>query len=133
FAAVRLDDVFDDRQTETCPASFARARPIYAKKSFKDSLVRFRGNSRAVIAHPNLYFSVRQSFGPDSDLAFVWSIFDGVFNQVVEDLLEAFRVCLRFKIGRNLVEQLGAFVDGPSLEVFKDPLDGLVQFNGLEA
>src|SRR5687767_9527237 len=91
FAAVGLDDVFDDGEAEAGAALVAGAGAIDAVETFEDAALRFGRNAGAVVGDGD-GCTLRIGFGGDSDGAAGRAVFDAVVDEVVDDLFEAIRI-----------------------------------------
>src|SRR5579875_575872 len=90
-AAHGLDQVLDDRQTQAGAAQFARTRLVHAVEAFKDAWQIGLGNANAGVGHFQAYLL---PLAPPThrDSATLGRVFDGVVEQVIEDLLQGFLV-----------------------------------------
>src|SRR5581483_10860632 len=83
--AVRLHDVFYDREPQPCAAGFTRARLVYPIKAFEDALQMFRGDARSKILHRELDLRPLLACAHANPLAAL-RVFERILNQVAEDL-----------------------------------------------
>ncbi len=70
----------------------ARARAIHPIEPLKDALARVGRDARAVIGDPEFGIAVGVAMPADGDGAVGAAIFDGVFDEIEQDLLEAVRI-----------------------------------------
>src|SRR6266568_5567479 len=132
FAAVRLHDVFDDGKAEAGAARLARARAVYAVKSLEDAVLRLGGNSGAVVLDPELDLLARDRFSADAHTAFVPAIFDGVLDQVEQDLLQPVGVGARAQARRQAIFHGHFFFGRPGLQVVHHAGHFLAQVHRVE-
>src|SRR5207253_6656501 len=87
-SAVKLRDVFDNRQAEAGATEFAAARFVRAIESLENPRQIFAANPNAVIADAKHYFAIAP-LGLQADLATHARVFHRVIEQVVENFSEA--------------------------------------------
>ena len=88
-AAVAVEDVFDQRQTEPGSALGAAFGDIDAIEALGQSRQMFRRDARPVIAHADLPFGLaierRREFKLDVDALAGGAVFQRVLDQILED------------------------------------------------
>src|SRR6266446_3681230 len=132
FAAVRLHDVFDDGKTEAGAARLARAGAVHAVKSLEDAVLRLGGNSGAVVLDPELDLLPSDRFSAYTHAAFVPAIFDGVLDQVEQDLLQPVGVGARAQARRQTIFQGDFFFGRARLQVVHHAAHFLAQIHRVE-
>src|SRR5687767_14930872 len=84
FAAVGLDDVFDDGEAEAGAALVAGAGAIDTVEAFEDAALRFGRNAGAIVGDGD-GGALTIGFGGDGDGAAGRAVFDAVVDEVVDD------------------------------------------------
>ena len=88
-AAVALDDVLDNGESEAGAALLARAGLVHAVEALENAFEGFRRYARAVILNGDLDLPAVQRAPAHGDGAVGAAVFDGVVHEVAEDLLQA--------------------------------------------
>ena len=123
--------MFDDRQAQAGAAAFARAGAVHAVEPLKNPAHGLGRNARTVIGHKYLQFVGLAAAGPDGDAAPVSSIFDRVFDQVEQDLLNAVGIGPDEGLRGDFIFENGLAGGGARAEVIQDAPGQVVQINRL--
>ena len=94
---MRLNDVLNDRETQTGAAEIARPRFIHSIEPFSKAGQVFLGNARAGVGNGNFDSMVRiacmrHSYGAQGNLSSWRSVLDGIIDQVDEQLLQTVQI-----------------------------------------
>jgi hypothetical protein len=108
FPALRLDEVFDDRQAESSAAEFARTGLIDAIETLKQTGEIFRRDADAGILDED--FGERKGgeiAHADDDGAVFGGVFQGVIDEIRQNLIDGFGVAKRFRLPLRGLEAHG--------------------------
>src|SRR5208282_711438 len=75
FAAMRLDDMFDDRKPEAGSSLIPRTRLVHAVKPLKNTVERLRRNAWAIVPHIDLNFPAFNLLAAHLDFALHAAVF----------------------------------------------------------
>lgn len=125
IAAMGLDDVLHDRETEAGSALVAGTGGVHTEEAFEDPFQGVARDAGSVVRHPDLRpgpVGVWIRGGADRDLAALAAIFDSVVDEIEEDLLKTVGVGVGLEVGGDRVAQDHGAVRGAGGEVVQDVL-----------
>ena len=133
-ATVPVDDVFHNRKAQTRAANLALAVGVDAVKSFGQTRDVMRRNAAAGVGHSDQHRLAVQSFVDvavvqgDGHLSARAAVFQSVFNQIGEDLLQLCRVaCDVHRCCSQIKHHLDAGVLGDDQQAFAHRVQHIAQ------
>lgn len=132
YAAVVLNNVFNDGESKPRPALLARAGLVHAIEALEDSFEGFRRYSRTVILNEHFHPAAVSADATNSHRTLGAAVFDGVIHQIPQHLFQSVNVRTHGKLGGRVYE-LHALGVRLGLKVFKDLGNDGAERDGSEA
>src|SRR4051794_37036976 len=99
---MRLDNMFDNGEAEAGAALLAGTAAVHPVEAFEDAFEAVGGNARALIDDADFYLLILLVGGNGHEVV---AVFDGIFDQVEQNLTKALLIREDGLVGTNVIFQ----------------------------